>query len=165
MNKPLLGFLGFITSLSFAACSPNAAPDTSAQSPQSTPKETQLTKTETVSIDKVEKPGDTGSDLANGRRQFAKCKVCHTLAEGGAHKVGPNLYGFYESPAAQAEGFRYSPALKKAELVWNQQSLERWLENPRKAVPGTTMSFVGVRDEKARRDLIAYLLQQTQSQP
>ncbi|MHA6289643.1 c-type cytochrome [Maricaulis sp. CAU 1757] len=101
------------------------------------------------------------ADLDNGRRQFRRCQACHTLAEGARHSVGPNLYGIIDAPAASQEGFAYSDALEQAGLVWTAETMDAWIENPRVAVPGNRMSFVGLRDAEARRDLIAYLAVET----
>lgn len=100
-------------------------------------------------------------DLANGLRQFSKCKVCHTITKGGRNKVGPNLYGILGRTAASTEGFRYSAALKQSGIIWGEKTLNTWINNPRTTAPGTSMSFVGIRDEKSRRDLLAYLLRET----
>ena len=102
------------------------------------------------------------ADLANGARQFRRCQSCHTLNEGGRHTVGPNLFGFMNREAASAEGFNYSPALREAGLVWDVETLDSWLENPRAMVPRNRMSFVGLRDAEARRDVIAHIATQTQ---
>ena len=97
------------------------------------------------------------ADLANGQRQFRRCQSCHTITEGGRHTVGPNLYGVVGHPAASATGFSYSRALSAADLSWDRETLDAWIENPRELVPGNRMSFVGLRDADDRRDVIAYL--------
>jgi cytochrome c len=112
-------------------------------------------------VDKVETAPQTkssGTDISNGQRQYAKCKACHTLSSGGANRIGPNLFGLDSRPAASLQGYGYSKALRGSGLVWNANTLDEWLKNPRKMVPGTRMSFVGIRDDKARRDLVLYLL-------
>ena len=106
-------------------------------------------------------PAYAGADLANGARQFRRCQSCHTLDEGGRHTVGPNLHGIIGAPAASRDGFRYSSQLEAAGLVWDATTLDAWLENPRAVVPGNRMSFVGLRDAEARRDVIAYLAAET----
>lgn len=101
-------------------------------------------------------------DLAAGERAFNKCKACHTLDEGGRHRVGPNLHGFIGREAATAPGFpRYSKAMKDSGIVWDDATLDAYLENPRKAVRGTNMAFVGVRKAAERANLIAYLKEAT----
>lgn len=96
-------------------------------------------------------------DAAAGKRLYIYCQACHTLQSGGMHKVGPNLHGFMDSPAAQAEGFVFSTALTEADLDWNDTALDQWVTSPNSLVPGTTMVFAGIRDAKQRADLIAYL--------
>jgi cytochrome c len=97
------------------------------------------------------------ADAETGGRLYLYCQSCHTLNEGGPNKIGPNLYGFYGSPAAQVEGFIYSAALSGAGIAWDAETLERWIANPSTAVPGTTMIFAGIRDQQQRADLIVYL--------
>ncbi len=103
----------------------------------------------------------TDADLSNGQRQFRRCQSCHTLNEGGRHTVGPNLYGIMGAPAAAQERFSYSRQLTESGLVWDAATMDAWLENPRSMVPGNRMSFVGLRDADARRDVIAYLAVET----
>lgn len=101
------------------------------------------------------------ADLTNGARQFRRCQSCHTLNEGGRHTVGPNLHGIMGRAAAAAEGFSYSRQLTEAGLTWDVETLDAWIENPRAMVPGNRMSFVGLRTEDDRRDVIGYLAVET----
>ena len=97
-------------------------------------------------------------DIAAGQRLFNKCKACHTVEQGGRNRVGPNLWGFFGREAATAEGFtRYSKAMKESGIVWDDENLDAYLENPRKALKGTNMAFVGIRNAEQRAQLIAYL--------
>lgn len=101
------------------------------------------------------------ADAEMGKRQFIYCQACHTTNPGGGNKVGPNLAGIFGQSAAQAEGFVYSSALTESGLVWDEATLDKWLENPMALVPGTTMVFAGIMDAEQRANLIAYLQEAT----
>ena len=96
-------------------------------------------------------------DLANGRRQFAKCRSCHVMEKGGDNRVGPALHGVFGRTAGSSAGFNYSPALKGAGFVWDAGKLDQWLADPKGFLPGNRMTFVGLKQEKDRRDVIAYI--------
>jgi cytochrome c2 len=116
--------------------------------------------TESAGSEDTEIPGTkilAQGDPAAGEKTFRKCKVCHTVDEGGANRVGPNLYGIVGAPVAAVEGFRYSDALTAYGGDWTPDRLAAFLVNPRKAVPGTKMSFAGLRKEQDQADVIAYL--------
>jgi cytochrome c len=97
------------------------------------------------------------SDPVNGKTLYqARCAVCHSIDFNG---VGPSHRGVFGRPAAKAKGFAYSAALKSSGLVWSETSLDRWLADPEKLVPGQSMG-VNVPEAQARADLIAFLKQQ-----
>lgn len=101
-------------------------------------------------------------DPAKGEKTFRKCKACHAVGDGAKNKVGPALNGIVGSAAGQAEGFKYSkPMLEKAEggLVWDEASMASFLTKPKEFIPGTKMSFAGLRKESEVADVIAYLKQ------
>lgn len=107
-------------------------------------------------------PGEySQADLDAGRRQFRRCSSCHTLAEGGPNRVGPNLHDLFDRSTGEVDGFNYSSALRDAGIDWSPEHLNAWLSDPRGYIPGNRMSFVGIRDADDRRDLIAYLLVET----
>lgn len=97
-------------------------------------------------------------DPALGKKVFAKCQACHSL-EAGKNKVGPTLHGVIGRASASEADFNYSDAMKNAHLTWDVATLDRYLTNPRKEVPGTKMAFPGIPKEKDRADLISYLEQ------
>ncbi|WP_299616651.1 cytochrome c family protein [Pelagibius sp.] len=105
-------------------------------------------------------PALAEGDAAKGEKVFRKCKACHAVGEGAKNKVGPHLNGFLGAEIASVEGFKYSKAFlaKKAEgFVWDETELAAYLEKPKKYLPGTKMSFAGLRKEQDRADVIAYL--------
>ncbi len=85
------------------------------------------------------------------------CTVCHSFNQGGAAKVGPNLYGIVGDKRAHAEGFNYSDGLAKLGGTWTYDALNDWLYEPKSVVPGTRMAFAGIKNDKDRADVIAYL--------
>jgi len=92
-----------------------------------------------------------------GARVFGSCIACHTL-EPDRHLTGPSLAGLWGRKAGGVETYRrYSDALKRSELVWEESTLDSWLRSPQKLVPGNSMQFEGLPDEAARADLIAFL--------
>ncbi len=96
-----------------------------------------------------------------GRRVFLLCAACHNVVKGEAHKVGPNLNGFFGKKAGTKEGFVYSDDLKNKGIIWSEETLREWLENPASYVPGTKMAFVGVKKKEQQDALIAYLKEVT----
>jgi cytochrome c len=96
-------------------------------------------------------------DSARGARAFGACAACHTL-EPGRHLTGPSLAGLWGRKAGVLKSFpRYSAALKRSGIVWNERTLDAWLANPEKSVPGNYMLFRGISDERTRADLAAFL--------
>src|SRR5438309_9171623 len=95
-------------------------------------------------------------DVEAGKADFKKCALCHT-AEAGKNKIGPSLFGIVGRKSASAPNFAYSDAMKNFDRTWDDATLDAYLVEPRKLVPGTKMIFAGLKDEKDRGDLIAYL--------
>jgi cytochrome c len=96
-------------------------------------------------------------DPTRGAAAFRVCATCHSV-EPGTNLTGPSLAHVWGTRAASAQGFhRYSEALQRSGIVWNEQSLERWLADPQALVRGTAMTFPGMRDARERADVVAYL--------
>lgn len=102
------------------------------------------------------------ADIAKGETIFKRCMSCHTVTAGGPNRVGPNLHGVVGRPAASAEGYTYSKAMTGSGLTWTADALNTFLTNPKAAVPGTKMSFAGIKNDDQRADLIAYLQSQSE---
>ena len=99
--------------------------------------------------------------MRRGRILFLQCTACHSLKEGEAHKVGPNLHRVIGAPAAHKPGYVYTDSLKESGIVWSRENLSRFLADPFDVVPGTAMAFVGIQRGADRAALIAYLEQET----
>jgi cytochrome c len=105
------------------------------------------------------------ADLSNGESKFALCSTCHTLAKGGPNMTGPNLNGVFGRKAGMTPGFTYSDVLKATGWTWDAGHIDTWITDPKVAVPGTKMTFAGLKDPKDRTDVIAYLMIGTGFQP
>jgi cytochrome c len=103
-------------------------------------------------------------DPVHGATVFNQCKVCHQVGPTAKPGVGPVQNGVVGAKAGSRPGYTYSPAMKEAGekgIVWDEATLDKYLENPRAMVPGTKMAFAGLKSEKDRLDVIAYLKTQT----
>ena len=98
----------------------------------------------------------TAGDPKAGEAVYARCLACHALAY---NRTGPKHCGLLGRRAGSVAGFEYSDAMKRANWVWDRKTLDRFLADPLKAVPGTTMGYAGVKNEQERADLIAYIEQ------
>ncbi len=99
----------------------------------------------------------SAGDAEAGKVVFKKCAICHS-SEAGQNKIGPSLFGVVGRPSASVSGFSYSDAMKGFNHSWDEATLDAYLTNPREVVPGTKMIFVGIKDQRERADLIAYLM-------
>ena len=121
--------------------------------------------TETTTVDAVvpEKPKLTFEELLAaasidaGKKVSSKCTACHGFNSGGGNRIGPNLWAILGKAKAEAAGFNYSDALKGLGGVWSVEDMNLWLKSPKKYAPGNSMAFVGLRKDKDRANLIAYL--------
>ena len=96
------------------------------------------------------------ADLVKGKKVFKKCVACHSLEE-GKNKIGPPLNNLLGRKAGSVKGYKYSKAMKNSGVVWNEESLDKFLTKPRKFIPKTKMSFRGIKKKSLRDDLISFL--------
>jgi cytochrome c len=102
------------------------------------------------------------ADPDEAAAELQKCKICHTLDTGGANRVGPNLHGVFGRKAGTVAGFNYSDVMRNSGIVWDDDSLAKFLRGPQESMPGNRMSFPGVKDEATLSDLLEQLKQTTQ---
>lgn len=100
-------------------------------------------------------------DLSAGAAVYVQCAACHAVGAGAQSNVGPVLNDIVGRRAGTYPGFRYSSALRKSGLTWDEATLAQYLRAPDKVVPGTKMAFAGLANDKEIADVIAYLKQQS----
>ena len=93
-------------------------------------------------------------DARRGEEIYSRCLACHALEY---DRTGPRHCGLFGRRAGSVPGFAYSDAMRRSRIVWSDATLERFIADPLKAVPGTAMGYAGVKDRRERADLIAYL--------
>ena len=124
--------------------------------------------TQHTTLDGVSVSPEEAKKIRKNEKQGARifrnvCSTCHTIvddtaaADDGPKKQGPNLTGFFGQKAAQQQEYDYSTALKKTNITWDEDNLSEFLSNPKMFIRGTKMSFVGLKKEKDRKAIIAYL--------
>lgn len=101
-------------------------------------------------------PAALTGDAAAGRQVFRKCQACHSL-DAGKNGLGPSLAGIVGEKAAAVSGYNFSPAMKASNLTWDAATLDAYLTDPQKVVPGNKMPFPGLKTERERSAVIAFL--------
>jgi cytochrome c len=96
------------------------------------------------------------SDAKRGEKMFDECRACHAI-DGSTNAVGPSLKGVVGRRSGALDEFRYSPAMKRANLTWNRDTLDAFIADPQKMVPANRMPYSGIPDAKSRADIIEYL--------
>ena len=97
-------------------------------------------------------------DPDKGATVFKRCAACHVVDK-PQNRVGPSLHGVFGRKAGSVEGFKYSDAMKNADITWDEAQLDKYLENPKGDIPGNKMAFPGLKKPEERADVIAYLKQ------
>lgn len=165
LNKLLGGLLGavfvvFSISLASDAIFSSPAPETpgyaiAAAEPEEGASESAEPEEEPIAVRLA------SVDIAKGETLFGRCSACHTVENGGANKVGPNLWDIVNRPIAGHEGFAYSGAMKEfsegGTVVWDYDHLDHFIASPKGLVRGTAMGFAGLKNPQDRADIIAYL--------
>jgi cytochrome c len=100
------------------------------------------------------------ADLAQGEKVSKICSSCHTFEKGGPNRVGPNLHGVVGRPRGSIADFAYSDAMKAKGGKWDEESLNEFLFSPKTFVPGTKMTFAGLKKPEDRAAMIKWLEQQ-----
>ena len=153
---------------SVSACSQKPAEDTGAAAPTETAA-TEPAATNAAAPAAAEKPAvdnvDTlagvklasfTGDAAAGEKAFAVCKTCHAV-EAGKNMVGPSLHAIQGRKSGSIPGYAYSTANKGSGITWTNEKLFQYLEAPQRVIPGTKMTYTGLKDPQKRADVIAYL--------
>lgn len=97
------------------------------------------------------------SNVEKGRQTAQICSTCHSLERDGPNRIGPDLWGVVGRNVASHPGFSYSSAMQSQSGNWTYERLDHFLAGPGRAVPGTKMTFIGIRDPEARASVLAYL--------
>ena len=103
--------------------------------------------------------GARAQDAAAGENSFKKCLACHSIGDGAKNKVGPVLNGLDGRKSGTVEGFSYSDANKNSGITWGKDQFRQYITYPKAKIPGTKMVFAGIKNEKERNDLWAYISQ------
>jgi cytochrome c len=101
--------------------------------------------------------GAQAQDAAAGKTSFNKCLPCHAIGEGAKNKVGPELNGLDGRHSGTAPDYSYSNANKNSGITWNKEQFLEYIKDPKAKIPGTKMTFPGIKDEKEAENLWAYL--------
>jgi cytochrome c len=162
--KASLGLaLGVVAMLALPACSKkaeddDAAPTAATAEPNAAAPAAAATAPAADNTDTLDgsKFASFTGDAAAGEKVFLNCKTCHS-PEAGKNMVGPSLHSIQGRTSGQIPGFSYSAANKSSGIVWSDEKLFQYLEAPQRVIPGTKMTYTGVKDPQQRANLIAYL--------
>jgi cytochrome c len=152
--------------VTLAGCGKSSTSSPPAASEQAAaPAAAALTPEQTKALEAALPAPYNAADLDNGAAKFALCSSCHTLSQGGPVMTGPNLYGILGEKAGVRAGYTFSDPMKASGFTWDAAHLDTWITDPKAMIPGTKMTFAGLKDPKDRTDVIAYLMVQTGFKP
>lgn len=98
-------------------------------------------------------------DAAAGEKSFNKCRSCHQVGETAKNTVGPLLNGLFGRKSGTVEGYNYSEPNKNSGITWDETTFAEYIKDPKAKIPGTKMSFSGIKNEQEIKDLTAFLKQ------
>ena len=101
--------------------------------------------------------GALAQDVAAGKSSFNKCLPCHAIGEGAKNKVGPELNAIDGRKSGSAPDYSYSDANKNSGITWNKEQFLEYIKDPKAKIPGTKMTFAGIKSETEAANLWAYL--------
>ena len=104
-------------------------------------------------------PSANAQDAAAGEKSFNKCRACHQVGESAKNTVGPVLNGLFGRKSGTVEGYSYSDANKTSGIIWDEATFADYIKDPKARIPGTKMSFAGIKNEQEIKDLTAFLKQ------
>jgi len=108
----------------------------------------------------VQKTADV-TPMERGAKLYKRCIACHTLEDGGRHKVGPNLWNIYGQKAGSKDGFKYSKVMASSDVIWTEETMDGYLTKPSTFMKGNRMSFVGLKKQTDRDAIQLYLKAET----
>ena len=101
----------------------------------------------------------SAQDAAAGEKSFNKCRACHQVGETAKNVVGPVLNGLFGRKSGMIEGYNYSDANKNSGITWDEAAFADYIKDPKGKIPGTKMTFAGIKNEQEIKDLTAFLKQ------
>ena len=154
--RPTKKIFTLLASFAVLACSGESAAPVATKTVQANAPKTPAATQVSAQAPKIELSPEE-LQLKQGKKVFRKCQSCHTLDNGGRHRVGPNLYGVMGAKIASKDGFAYSKASKASDVIWTDENLDAFLTKPKEFLPENRMTFVGLKKEEDRKAVIAYL--------
>ncbi len=141
----VMGAIAFGASLLITACSDNGT-ESDPQADAATGSSASVTSVASGAQASVAAP-----------ESFAICESCHAVQEGADHGIGPNLHSVFGTAAGSKSGFEYSEVMAASGVIWDEESLNAYLQSPQEFLPGNRMAFLGEADAQARGEIIDFL--------